>query len=155
MNRRQMLKLFGVVAAQSIWGCEKETVGLVYEQDEPEADTEPAEELPSEGYAILEKFVVILNDPSCSRHTHVLLVDPASYEDDTPISYLGGSHEVLMRPSELVDLAAGAKLPFATVGDGPGHGHCGTAWRESIHGGANPNLTDACVPLGTASCLPA
>lgn len=80
-------------------------------------------------YVITMPFSVVLNDSSCSGHDHDCFVVPAAYTDDSPVSYLGGSHLVQFRPSELVRLAAGEPVPFATNGAGPGHGHCGIAFR--------------------------
>ena len=83
-------------------------------------------------YVIAMPFSVMLNDSSCSGHDHDCYVVPAAYTDDSPVSYLGGSHLVQFRPSELVRLAAGEPVPFATNGAGPGHGHCGIAFRAEV-----------------------
>jgi hypothetical protein len=50
-------------------------------------------------------------------------------------------------------LAAGEVLPFASVGDGPNHGHCGLAYRADREPRELPAEV-ACVPRGTAMCMP-
>lgn len=81
---------------------------------------------------IRRSFDVLLEDRACAGHAHGLRVLAGSYDRDTPVEYLGGSHLVRLRPSELVRLEAGEVLPFATVGPGPGHGHCGRAVRAEM-----------------------
>jgi hypothetical protein len=96
-------------------------------------DAAPAIDASRATFVVRTAFSVLLSDTSCSGHDHECDVAPASYADDTPISFNGpGSHQVDFRPSELMMLEAGAMLPFATVGPGPGHGHCGMAWRTEI-----------------------
>lgn len=102
-------------------------------------------------YVIHEAFDVLLNDSTCSHHSHGCRVEPAAYEEDVPVRFLGGSHEVVFLASELVELERGARIPFATIGDGPGHGHCGTAWRTSV-GPEEPMRPGACTTRGTAEC---
>lgn len=102
-------------------------------------------------FVVRTAFALLLSDTSCSGHDHECWVEAASHADDTAISFNGaGSHQVDFRPSELMMLEAGAMLPFATVGPGPGHGHCGMAWRMDL---APPTRTrvDACdtaTPVG-------
>ena len=100
---------------------------------------------------IASAFVVYLNDPSCSHNGHTVYVEPGAWDEDVEISFLGGSHEVRFWVSELTLLEAGERLPFATMGNGPGHGHCGTAWRREV-GPFDDTLVDHCTPRGTAMC---
>ena len=83
-------------------------------------------------YVVTNEFEVLLSDVSCSGHDHGCVVEPALYTDDTPVPFLGGSHLVLFRPSELVRLQNGEQIPFATSGPGPDHGHCGIAIRADL-----------------------
>ena len=62
----------------------------------------------------------------------------------------GGSHLVQFRPSELVRLERGEQLPFATSGAGPGHGHCGLAWRDGLFSPSRDRV-DACEILPPGS----
>ncbi|MFO0728884.1 MAG: hypothetical protein U1E65_34210 [Myxococcota bacterium] len=104
---------------------------------------------------IRSAFYVVLNDTACSRHSHQLQVSPGTWTEDVELRFLGGSHEVRFRISELMRLEASELLPFATVGNGPGHGHCGTAWRQDTVGPEDPNRAQPmCTPGGTAMCLP-
>lgn len=103
-------------------------------------------------FVIREAFTVLLNDTSCSGHDHIIAVSPAEYVDDTPVHFLGGSHLLAFRPSELQQFERGERLPFATIGPGPGHGHCGVAWRTSV-GPSEPTRVDVCHPQNTAVCL--
>lgn len=96
-------------------------------------------------------FRVLLNDTRCSHNGHTCYVEPGSWDEDVEISFLGGSHEVRFRVSELILLEAGERIPFATMGAGPGHGHCGTAWREEV-GGFDDTRVEVCEPRGTARC---
>jgi hypothetical protein len=106
-------------------------------------------------FVITSAFLVQLHDTSCSGHDHDCLVEPASYADDAPVSFNGpGSHQVAFRPSELVRLQAGESLPFATIGPGPGHGHCGLAWRGDAPSPARGQL-DACDIATPAGMTPA
>lgn len=108
---------------------------------------------PSGAVVISETFDVVLNDSTCSGHAHALTVIARTYPEGVPVRYLGGSHLVELLPSELVLLERGARLPYATVGQGPGHGHCGTAWRSSV-GPAEPHRPDACeLRNTTATCV--
>ncbi len=100
---------------------------------------------------ITAPFEVLLNDTTCSHNGHTCFVEQGSWDDDVEISFLGGSHEVRFFVSELVLLQAGERIPFATVGPGPGHAHCGTAWRREV-GPFDDTLVDACEPRGTARC---
>jgi hypothetical protein len=94
-------------------------------------------------FVVSSTINVLLNDSSCSGHDHGFTTGPMAYTDDSPISFLGGSHLVQFRPSELMRLEAGEMLAFATNGPGPGHGHCGLAFRVEI---AQPSRTrmDGC-----------
>lgn len=96
-------------------------------------------------------FRVLLNDTTCSHNGHTCFVEPGSWDDDVEISFLGGSHELRFRVSELMQLEAGERIPFATTGAGPGHGHCGMAWREEV-GPFDDTRADVCTPRGTAAC---
>jgi hypothetical protein len=117
-----------------------------------EADARVAVDSTSGAVVISETFEVVLNDSTCSGHSHSLTVIARTYPEGVPVRYLGGSHLVTLMPSELVLLARGARLPYATVGQGPGHGHCGTAWRSSV-GPAEPHRPDACeLHNTTATC---
>lgn len=102
-------------------------------------------------FVIHESFSVLLNDSSCSHHSHGVSVAATAYADDTPVHFSGGSHELAFLPSELVRLERGERIPFATIGAGPGHGHCGTAWRTEV-GPEERDRVDVCQPLGTAMC---
>jgi hypothetical protein len=105
-------------------------------------------------FEISQPFDVLLNDSTCSKHSHWVSVEAAVYTEDTPVHFLGGSHELIFLASELVLLEQGNRIPFATIGPGPGHGHCGTAWRMEV-GPEEPNRPDQCQPRGTAQCMPA
>jgi hypothetical protein len=153
MERRTFLKLAGALAVP-IFGCEAETEPLI-EREPLRADAgfmDGGEVDAGFVLTVRESFGVVLNDTSCSGHSHWLLVEAGDYSGGSPVSYLGGSHEVVFTPSELAMLERGERIPFATIGDGPGHGHCGTAWRESV-GDADPNLPNACQVRGTAMCM--
>jgi hypothetical protein len=106
-------------------------------------DAANAIDAPGAAYVVQSAFSVMLNDSSCSGHDHGCDVVPMAYADDSPVSFLGGSHLVQFRPSELVRLERGEMLAFATNGPGPGHGHCGMAFRVEI---AQPSRTrmDGC-----------
>lgn len=104
-------------------------------------------------YTIHAAFSVILNDSTCSKHSHDAFVAAGTYSEDRPIHFLGGSHELVFWVSELVRLQSGERVPYATIGAGPGHGHCGTAWRLEV-GPPEPHRPDQCVVRGTAMCLP-
>lgn len=171
VNRRDFLKLTGVGAAGfAAWGCETDTItlepvdgGAMEQAPQPEPRPEVDAGMGRDAstidagpptYTIHGAFVVILNDSTCSRHTHSANVSAAVYVDDTPVHFLGGSHELVFKPSELVTLQEGAKIPFATIGEGPGHGHCGTAWRESVGPpDPDPNHQISCATLGSALCI--
>lgn len=114
------------------------------------ADTRVAVDTAAGGVVIAESFEVILNDSTCSGHSHSLVVHAGTYPDGVLVRYLGGSHLVALLPSELALLERGARLPFATVGNGPGHGHCGTAWRTSV-GPEEPHRPDACALHNTTA----
>lgn len=106
-----------------------------------------------EDVVVAAGFSVVLYDPTCSRHEHVLRVVPRTYAAGTTTRYLGGSHTVELRPDEIARLEAGEALAFATVGDGPIHGHCGLAYRADRVPPDRPREL-ACVPGGTAMCIP-
>ena len=100
---------------------------------------------------ITAPFRVLLNDTRCSHNGHTCFVEPGSWDEDEEISFLGGSPEVRFWVSELVLLQAGERIPFATMGAGPGHGHCGTAWREEV-GPFDDTRIERCETRGTAAC---
>ncbi|MFO0650061.1 MAG: hypothetical protein U0326_27820 [Polyangiales bacterium] len=117
------------------------------------ADARVAVETTAGGVVIAETFEVLLNDSTCSGHSHSLTVLAGTYPDGVLVRYLGGSHLVTLLPSELSLLERGARLPFATAGNGPGHGHCGTAWRTSV-GPEEPHRPDVCeLHNTTAACV--
>jgi hypothetical protein len=97
-------------------------------------------------------FSVRLYDPTCSQHEHGLTVAARAYAPGAVTRYLGGSHTVELSADEIARLAAGEVLPFASVGDGPNHGHCGLAFRADREPRELPAEV-ACVPRGTAMCL--
>lgn len=103
-------------------------------------------------FSIRESFTVILNDSTCSKHTHTAFVEAGTYAEDREVHFLGGSHALVFRVSELLRLERGERIPFSTVGPGPNHGHCGTAWRSEV-GPPEPDRPDQCVVRGTAMCL--
>jgi hypothetical protein len=96
-------------------------------------------------------FSVLLNDSSCSHHSHGVDVAAGAYAPDVAVHFLGGSHELVFLGSELALLERGERIPFATIGPGPGHGHCGTAWRTEV-GPEERDRIDVCQPRGTAMC---
>lgn len=166
MRRRRFLETMAVGTLGAISGCASavtrtdDTGPAPHDAAPPGhdaallADAAPTIDAGAAAFVITQAFVVMLNDTSCSGHDHECGVEPAVYADDTPVSFNGpGSHQVDFRPSELVMLAAGAMLPFATVGPGPGHGHCGMAWRTEI---APPSHTrvDACTTATPAGMTP-
>jgi hypothetical protein len=105
-------------------------------------------------FAVAAGFTIMLNDTSCSGHDHDCWVEPTAWADDTPVTFNGpGSHMVAFRPSELVRLAAGEVLPFATSGPGPGHGHCGLAWRTELMP-ASRTRVDQCTTATPAGMTP-
>lgn len=153
MNRRDFLELTTGAALGWMFtaACEAETGPLGQVPDEGDGGlVEDAGE--PEEFVIREPFAVILNDPSCSGHVHGISVEAATFTEDTPIHYLGDSHELVFYASELMQLERGEKIPFATIGDGPGHGHCGHAWRVEV-GPPDMSLIDMCTPRGTAMCI--
>jgi hypothetical protein len=97
-------------------------------------------------------FSVRLYDPTCSQHEHGLTVAARAYAAGAVTRFGGGSHAVELSTDEIARLAAGEVLPFATVGDGPNHGHCGLAFRADREPRELPAEV-ACVPRGTAMCL--
>lgn len=103
-------------------------------------------------FIIREPFTVILNDSTCSKHTHTAFVEAGTYAEDQALHFLGGSHALVFLVSELLRLERGERIPFATVGPGPNHGHCGTAWRTEV-GPPEPDRPDQCTVRGTAMCL--
>lgn len=136
MRRRTFLELTGLGTLGAIAGCaEARTLpvdgGAVPESDAAAAsDAAVAPDTTARRTAfVVAAFEVLLNDPSCSGHDHGFSVDAATYMDDTPVEFLGGSHLVAFRPSELLRMAGGEQLPFSTIGPGPGHGHCGIAFK--------------------------
>lgn len=162
MDRRTFLHLSGLGALGALAGCAESTTrasdsGLA-EADARIDDAHVADALaqvPDGGHValdagsavfVLSSFSVMLNDSSCSGHDHGLTVSAGTYLDDSPIDFLGGSHLVRLRPSELVRLERGEQVPFATSGPGPGHGHCGLAWREGLFEPSRDRI-DACEIL--------
>lgn len=156
MRRRTFLIHTGAAAALFSTGC---SVAHLPDGDASTHDggtLRPDAPAPSDAgvpgaLVIASAFRVLLNDPSCSHNGHDCRVEPGRWESDVEVRFLGGSHEVRFRVSELVRLEAGERIPFATVGPGPGHGHCGTAWREEV-GPFDDTLEDVCTPRGTAMC---
>lgn len=156
MNRRTFLIHTGAVTTALLAGCSAAHVeggdasahdgGTLYPDAPPQLDAA----LPG-ALVIAAPFRVLLNDSRCSHNGHDCRVEAGAWEHDVEISFLGGSHEVRFWVSELLLLQAGERIPFATVGAGPGHGHCGTAWREEV-GPFDDTLDDECVPRGTAMC---
>ncbi|MFO0712908.1 MAG: hypothetical protein U0353_23845 [Sandaracinus sp.] len=159
MHRRTFLIRSSATAAALLAGCSS--------VHSPEGDAGPAEHdggtlfpdasrlgadaAVSTALAIAAPFRVLLNDPSCSHNGHDCYVEAGTWNEDVEISFLGGSHEVRFWVSELVRLERGERIPFATVGPGPGHGHCGHAWRSEV-GPFDDSTPDRCAPRGTAMC---
>lgn len=171
MDRRTFLKLSGSTVFFA-WGCEAETDPLSSDPDPVDGGTlypdararDAGIEIPLDAgfvdaeaidagaaFVIREAFNVHLNDTTCSHHSHGCSVRPAMYLEDTEVHFLGGSHEVVFWASELVRLQNSELVPFATVGAGPGHGHCGMAWRTSV-GPEDRTRMDVCATRGTAMC---
>ena len=156
MRRRRFVLGLGGAATFAVLGpgCARSTLrvdgggdgGVLHQDAAPPVDSALAL------YVIHEAFDVLLNDSTCSHHSHSCRVAPGAYAEDAPVRFLGGSHEVVFLVSELVELERGARIPFATIGDRPGHGHCGTAWRTSV-GPEEPMRPDACETRGTAECI--
>ena len=156
MNRRTFLLHTSATAMAIFSGCSAAHVtegdasahdgGTLY----PDASAQVDAVVPG-ALVISAPFRVLLNDSRCAHNGHDCRVEAGAWERDVEISFLGGSHEVRFWVSELVRLQAGERIPFATMGPGPGHGHCGTAWREEV-GPFDDALDDVCTPRGTAMC---
>ena len=153
MDRRTFLQLTGLGALGAIAGCAESTTRA---SDAGPTTGDALVQVPDTGNAapdagsamlVLSSFRVVLNDPSCSGHDHGLVVEAGAYVDDTPVAFLGGSHLVRFRPSELAQLERGEQIPFATSGPGPGHGHCGLAWRDDAPYEPSRTRVDACEIL--------
>lgn len=158
MNRRTFLLGSGGTAGALLVGCSAahdlpgDAGSSAHDGGPLRPDAPPLRDATLGGALVVTSaFLVYLNDPSCSHNGHTVHVEPGAWDDDVEVSFLGGSHEVRFRVSELVALEGGARLPFATVGPGPGHGHCGTAWRSEV-GPFDDTLVDRCAPRGTAEC---
>lgn len=162
MNRRSFLKLTG--ASVLFYGCEGGTEPLAsipiedggtLVQDAGAIDSGVLDAGAIDaGVAIVvaEGFDVVLNDTLCSRHSHAAHVDAGEYPPNQEVRYLGGSHELIFTGLEIAQLQNGERIPFATVGGGPGHGHCGMAWRREV-GREDPTRRDMCTVRGTAMCI--
>ncbi len=159
MNRRTFLLTTSATAAALVTGCSATHDPLADAGTPPQHDggmlVPDASMLRDSAVVgaltIATAFVVNLNDPSCTHNGHTAYVQPGAWDHDVEISFLGGSHEVRFWVSELMQLQAGERIPFATMGAGPGHGHCGTAWRAEV-GPFDDTLVDECTPRGTAVC---
>jgi hypothetical protein len=164
MNRRTFLLRSSAATGALLVGCSAAhdlpgDAGPTHDSSAPDGgplfpDAPPLRDAAIGGALVIETaFVVFLNDPSCSHHGHTVHVEAGAWDDDAEVSFLGGSHEVRFWVHELLALQAGERLPFATMGNGPGHGHCGTAWRREV-GPFDGTLVDHCTPRGTAMCEP-
>lgn len=167
MRRRTFLHLSGIGALGALAGCAEARTLVTDAGPTSEADATPTPDAPPRSpdaasapdagagpFVITTVISVFLNDPSCSGHDHGFSVSPGTFDDDTPLSFLGGSHLVAFRPSELLRIAAGEQLPFATIGPGPGHGHCGLAWLAGLYTPSRDRI-DACTPMSPAEAPPA
>ena len=154
MRRRQFIALTGAGTALALTGCARSFVAEAPPEDGGSADaalTSDAAVATDAGmgaFVIAAGFSVLLDDVSCSGHDHECNVSAGTYATDEPILFNSpGSHSVAFRPSELMQLASGAQLAFATVGPGPGHGHCGMAWRSDLRPAPSVDRVDACAPI--------
>src|SRR5437868_1318846 len=102
MERRDFLRLLGVATAATLLptGCALTVADEASAGDasasagdaSPRADASATEPLradapppdagPEAPYVIHEGFTVLLNDSSCSHHSHTVTVVPARYADD-------------------------------------------------------------------------
>jgi hypothetical protein len=163
MRRRRFIALTGLGTAGVLAGCSRSfTIASIVDDggvptDAPlSSDASRTADTGTAAFVIAAAFTVRLNDVSCSGHDHECRVDAGAYDDDTPIEFNApGSHTVAFRPSELARLAAGAQLPFATVGPGPGHGHCGMAWRADLLPEPSTDRVDSCTTATPAGAPPA
>ncbi len=163
MRRRQFMAVTGLGTLGTLAGCAR---SFTYETTEDAGTASDAAlvsdaglgspDAASAAFVIATGFSVRLNDTSCSGHDHGCTVQAGAYDDDTPIEFNSpGSHTVAFRPSELVLLASGAQLPFATIGPGPGHGHCGMAWRGDLVPAPSLDRVDTCSVATPADQTPA
>jgi hypothetical protein len=154
MQRRRFLALSGLgTLGAMVGGCaEARTLpidaGAIDDAAPPERDAGPTT---SDAVTIAAGFTVMLNDPSCSGHDHECEVAAGTYTSAMLPMFLGGSHLVVFSVDDLARLDRGEQIPFATSGPGPGHGHCGLAWKDGLY---EPSRTrvDACTthaPAGT------
>lgn len=180
MRRRTFIEITGLgCLGSAIAGCAGVTTRPVPEPDAGAVESDAAASPPSDAamahdamvltadpdsgmptgdagtaLVMLTAFTVILNDTSCSGHDHECWVAAGMYADDTPLVFNGpGSHQVAFRPSELWRLQNGEQVPFATNGTGPGHGHCGLAFREGL-GVPSRDRVDTCDVLPPESGPP-
>jgi hypothetical protein len=163
MSRREFLITSSTALAG--WSCEAGTEGLrsakenalmipLEQADAGVVDAYIAGELDAGLAAVTigEQFLVHLNDSTCSHHHHGCYVKAGTYEVGVPVRYLGGSHEVTFLPEELEQLKNNQRIPFSTTGPGPGHGHCGMAWRKDAFP-PDQSLEIQCDTVGTATCV--
>jgi hypothetical protein len=165
MNRRRFLEITGLAAAAAaVQACAASVYGIA---DGPadgatdgatDGDSRPPSDAQRDGaadataaFVVATAFAVILEDTSCSGHNHSIRVEARAYGADEIVSYSGGSHLLQFSTRELSQLAAGERIPFSTIGPGPGHGHCGSAWRREL-GPTTPPVTEQCVLRATATC---
>jgi hypothetical protein len=115
-------------------------------------DRPPPAVVNGEMVEILVSMSVQLEDVSCSGHNHWFTVGPRRVRRDERVRFLGGSHLVEFSGEELARIAARERVAFATIGDGPGHGHCGLAFVREL-GATAPRPTARCRPRNeTATC---
>jgi hypothetical protein len=170
MNRRRFLEITGLAAAAAaVQACAASVYGIAdgppdgaidgATDDAPRGDSGPPSadartDTAADATAALvvaTAFTVILEDTSCSGHNHSIRVEARAYGADELVPYLSGSHLLKFSSRELAQLAAGERIPFSTVGPGPGHGHCGSAWRREL-GPTTPPVAEQCVLRATATC---
>jgi hypothetical protein len=171
MNRRRFLEITGLAAAAAaVQACAASVYGIAdgppdgatdgatdgaprsdARPPSPDARTDGAAVDATAAFVVATAFTVILEDTSCSGHNHSIRVEPRGYGADEIVEYLSGSHLLQFSTRELAQLAAGQRIPFSTIGPGPGHGHCGSAWRREL-GPTTPPVTEQCVLRATATC---
>lgn len=108
-------------------------------------DRPPPAVVTGEMVEILVSMSVLLEDVSCSGHNHGFSVGPRRVRRDEVLVFLDGSHRVEFTGDELARIARGERVPFATTGDSPGHGHCGLAFLPSL-GATTPRPVAQCRP---------
>ena len=161
MQRRKFMALAGGAAVGVLSGCTRSFMleapddGGTADDGALRQDAAPLADAGAAPFVIGAAFTIRLNDVSCSGHDHACIAEAGAFADDAPILFNApGSHTVAFRPSELMLLAAGAQLPFATVGPGPGHGHCGLAWRMDLVPMPSVERVDDCT-VATPPGMPA